>query len=768
MKSFAIALVALNLCATFPARADYSTEQVEMAATGRYDLLEKSLEARAASHPFSTADQHALCFAYSKTKRYSQLLSCLNQLEDKIRKGDKRTRLFGLSDATPTVYIMRAEALIELGQYAGARAESAKAVKWLHDDDSDDLDMVANALAAQSLAHSLDSDEEGGKKIEKQLAAIPLGTFSDYANAKAFAIARARMGLKDYRGVIDILRSDKSFAVHVFLDRLVSGSFLTGTNNWAWAELPRAFMLNKALLETGQIQEAKSGFERLLSIPQVSHNGDIFWLLLNELGNISAADNHLAEAIQYYQQAIEVIETQRASINTEASKIGFVGDKQGVYASSIDLARRLNRPEMLVELIERSKSRALVDLLASRDTQSPLTARTKEAQSLLNGFRQAQETAALQLPVDMGKADAGGGRAVVSGKADELKRRAPELASLVTVSSMPADEIQKLIQPDEVLLEYFGFGNTLFAVAMSGKESMMLRIDAKQLESEIRGFREEIQQLAKYPSLLASSLYHQLIQPFEPLIGNRNLLIVPHGALHYLPFAALHDGKSNLIAKRDLRFLPSSSVQKYIRPHHNQPLEKVLIFGNPDLGQAALDLPSAEDEARAIAGIVSGSQIFTRKQATETAFKKLAYNHNYVHIASHGQFKSDNALDSRLLLTGDAENDGSLTVRELYDTPLNAELVTLSACETGLGKALKGDDIVGLTRGFFYAGSSNIVASLWEVDDEATSILMKIFYGNLKKGLPKKAALRQAQNALQKTHPQPLFWAAFYLTGNGI
>ena len=93
--------------------------------------------------------------------------------------------------------------------------------------------------------------------------------------------------------------------------------------------------------------------------------------------------------------------------------------------------------------------------------------------------------------------------------------------------------------------------------------------------------------------------------------------------------------------------------------------------------------------------------------------------------------------------------------------------MTLSACETGLGKALSGDDLVGLTRGFLYAGSSNIVASLWEVDDEATSLLMQAFYTRLKAGIGKQEALRQAQLELRKKHPEPAFWAAFYLTGDG-
>jgi CHAT domain-containing protein len=109
-----------------------------------------------------------------------------------------------------------------------------------------------------------------------------------------------------------------------------------------------------------------------------------------------------------------------------------------------------------------------------------------------------------------------------------------------------------------------------------------------------------------------------------------------------------------------------------------------------------------------------------------------------------------------------------LTVDELYGIRLDADLVTLSACETGLGKVLNGDDVVGLTRGFLYAGSSNVVASLWEVDDLATSELMKRFYTNMKSGIPKRDALRQAQLETKKEFPHPFYWAAFFLTGQGI
>jgi CHAT domain-containing protein len=748
--------------------ADYSTDQIQMAATGRFDLLEKTLEDSLRSGPLTTRDQHALCYAYSKTKRYSRLMGCLDQLEVQVKKGDRRTRLFGLSDATPTVYIMRADALIELGQYPRAVDEANKAIAWLKEDGSDDLDLYFNALAGLSLAHALNGNEDAAWKAEKELVKLKTGLLSDFENAKANALARVRMGLKDYRGVIDAIRGDQMFAINVFLDRLVSGSFLTGVNNWVWAELPRAFMLNKALLEVGQINEARNGFDRLLGIKQVKENGEIYWLLLNDRGRIEEKEGHPEQALAFYRQAVDVIELQRANINTEASKIGFVGEKQMVYANVIDLAGKLKQTNLVFEYIERSKARALVDLLAARETGDPLKSSDQKTQQLLDNFSRAQADSAAQLPVDMSKVETTSSRMVASTQADLLRKQAPELASLLTVDAMRASEMLAYLRQDEVLIEFSGFGNTLYGIAFSGKESLSIRLDGKQIESDVRKFREEIQDSIGQGSPLAKSLYQQLIKPFEPLIGKRNLLIVPHGPLHYLPFAALHDGSDPLVGRRSLRYLPSVSVQKYIRSGKSKTLDNILILGNPDLGNKSLDLPSAEEEAKAIAALVPNNQILTRKVATETYFKKSAQNFNYLHIASHGQFKSDSALESRLLLASDAENDGSLTVSELYGIKLNADLVTLSACETGLGKVLSGDDLVGLTRGFLFAGASNIVASLWEVDDEATSALMKGFYISLKRGLSKKEALRQAQIETIKKYPQPMFWAAFYLTGDGI
>jgi CHAT domain-containing protein len=656
---------------------------------------------------------------------------------------------------------MRADALIELGQYAQAQGEAAQAVAWLEKNDIGAEDMLFNALAAQALAHALAGERDRAEAIVRHLAEQSAG---DYASAKALALARARMGLKDYRGVIDALRDDSGFAVRIFLDRLVSASFFTGVNNWAWVELPRAFMLNKALLETGNKEEARAGFEQLLAIPQVRENGDIYWLLENELGALAEADQRFEAALTHYRAAIDAIERQRASINTEASKIGFIGDKEAVYARVVDLAWRLSKPELAFEFIERAKSRALVDLLASRDGGTVrLAAPTAAVRTALEAFHAAQADSALQKPLDMSR----GVRPARIDHVDALRRQAPALASLVSVDILPPDELRQFIGPDEALLEYFAFGGDLYGMAISRAGHRLLRLKSERLEEDVRALRKEIEALAPYPSRLAQDLHRQLVAPFAPILGAHALLIVPHGPLHYLPFAALHDGQASLAARHELRFLPSVSTQKYLRAPRPGAVSGLLLFGNPDLGRRDYDLPSAEEEARAIAALVGSGHVLTRREATETAFRTQASAHPYLHVASHGEFNADNALDSRLLFAADTENDGVLTVRELYEITLDAELVTLSACETGLSQTLSGDDLVGLARGFMYAGSSNIVASLWQVDDEATARLMRDFYRHLKEGAAKKTALRKAQLGLLADYPEPVFWAAFYLTGNG-
>lgn len=745
-------------------------EQIALAGAGKYEELAERMEADSGKEPMKTADWHALCFAYSKIKRYNKLLPCLDRLEESAKGRDKRTRLFGLDDVTPALHTLRGDAYLELGQYPQAIAEANKTLAWYKREKSDFKDVEINSLAVISLASTLSGDRLNGEKAAQQIEQVSTAwpLYSDYATAKSMALARVYLALGNHEKTHAAITGDKAFGIRAFLDDLVSGAFLTGRSNWVWQELPRGFMLNKALFGMGRLEEAKAGYDQLMQVPQLKENGEIYWLMLSDRGQIAEGENALAEATAHYAKAIDVIENQRASINTEANKIGFVGDKQAVYGRIVSALYRSGRQAEALEYIERSKARALVDLLAARQDFAAPPAVSEESRKLLASYTAADVDARAQVPVDAGGAESRQRNLVVKKTAAEkLQSVAPELASLVTVTSMQLQQLQALIPPDEAVLQYYYQGKEFYAFVLSGSGLQSVKLDNTGLEDEIRQFRDAIERREERAQALGQSLYNRLLRPLEKALTQKNLLIVPHGILHYLPFSALHDGKAYFIDRYAARSLPSASVLKFLKPRPHGGNDALLVLGNPDLGDPRLDLPNAQIEAEDIARRAAKANLLVRARASESIFKQVAMDFPTIHVASHGEFESGTPLNSALLLAKDGANDGNLTVGELYSLRLNANLVTLSACETGLGKIASGDDVVGLTRGFLYAGASSVVASLWKVDDLATSELMTYFYANLKTA-NKRDALRQAQLETKKKFPHPYFWAAFYLTGSAI
>ena len=170
----------------------------------------------------------------------------------------------------------------------------------------------------------------------------------------------------------------------------------------------------------------------------------------------------------------------------------------------------------------------------------------------------------------------------------------------------------------------------------------------------------------------------------------------------------------------------------------------MLAFGNPDLGDPEKNLEFAELEAKEVKAAYPESSVYIRKEATEEKSKALSANHDILHFATHAKLNEDDPLSSAVLLAREDKEDGRLEVREIFGMDLKANLVVLSGCETGLGKLSTGDELVGLTRAFIYAGTPSVVASLWSVDDSSTAHLMASFYRNLKT-MSKVEALRQAQ-----------------------
>jgi CHAT domain-containing protein len=549
----------------------------------------------------------------------------------------------------------------------------------------------------------------------------------------------------------------------------IVASFVNGLGPYAYRgdstttilDLPRRVMRGKALAETGETAEAKAVFDQILASPRVKDVGDLYWLVLFERGRIAEAEKQFVQAVALYREAIDIVELQRSTINTEGSKIGFVGDKQAVYQRLIATLFAQGQYALAFEYLERAKARALVDMLASKQDFAVRTANAGEVRSLLAQANTAEDAVRAQ---DF-SADAGRQRSLAVQNRQQLQLQAPELSSLVTVTPVTVQEIQGRLPAEEVLVEYYAEGKELYAFVLSKAGLQGIKLHGEGLTADVQNFRQALQDTRSNDHRdLAGKLYDRLVRPLEGAMKERNLLIVAHGSLHYLPFNALREGNGYLIERYSTRQLPSASVLKYLKPAKSQTTGTLLAFGNPDLGDPRFDLKHAQTEALSVSKVLPNSRALVRNDASESAFKRYGEGFRYLHIASHGEFNADMPLSSALLLAKDSANDGTLTVGELYSMRLNADLVTLSACETGLGKIANGDDVVGLTRGFLYAGSRSIVASLWQVDDEATAYLMTRFYSALK-GTSKREALRLAQIETRRKYPHPYYWAAFQLTG---
>ena len=415
---------------------------------------------------------------------------------------------------------------------------------------------------------------------------------------------------------------------------------------------------------------------------------------------------------------------------------------------------------------ERAKARALVDLLAGKSRfDGGRGAGRTELAGLVTALDELEEHKIGLLP-SVGSAPPGI-RGIVLQRT-QIVETDPELASLVSAQPFDAAALQSALPPGETLVEYFGEGSRLFCFVMTRDETRALELDGEGLSEAVDQFRRELLRRTStaYRSS-AEALYARLLEPVEDLIHQSDLIIVPHGVLHYLPFGALHDGQQYALERYRIRILPSASVLNFLEGEAPDGTTGIMVLGNPDLGDPRWDLPFAEREASVIASRSSDALLLLRAQATETAIKKEARRFRVVHVAAHGIFEPEAPLPSGLLLARDSENDGRLTLTEVYDLQLNADLVMLSACETGLGHVSGGDDVVGFNRGLLYAGATSIVSSLWKVDDVVTARLMERLYQKLE-SMPVADALQEAQlEVMAEEALHPYFWAPFQVTGGG-
>jgi len=355
----------------------------------------------------------------------------------------------------------------------------------------------------------------------------------------------------------------------------------------------------------------------------------------------------------------------------------------------------------------------------------------------------------------------------------KVRKENKEQASLMNVEPLTLKHLQGLMEPGVTILEYFVEEQQVFLWVVDKERLFSARIPIRRsnLISKVSSLRDALFQVGEKEKSKAYSeeLYRLLIAPALPHVRGKELLIVPHDVLHYLPYQALLSDKGRyLIEDYPIYYLSSASLMQFTREKRRaskeRKEEKALVMGNPSLGDEAYDLRFAEREAREIARVYPKSAVYLKSEATKPRAVSLSPDYDILHFAVHGELNQEDPLSSALLLAAGGKGDGKLRASEIFSLNLKADTVVLSACETGLGKITNGDEIIGLTRAFIYAGTPSVITTLWKIDDRASYELMREFYTNLR--TKKKAeALRQAQLKIMKEFPHPFFWAAYELSG---
>jgi CHAT domain-containing protein/Tfp pilus assembly protein PilF len=461
-------------------------------------------------------------------------------------------------------------------------------------------------------------------------------------------------------------------------------------------------------------------------------------------------------------EALRLIEQLRAHLApNDFMKRGFAGQYQDFIAFGIDLLQRSGDHRQALEIAEQARARAFLDLLATRQT-------TGRAEPDLKSQERATAPSASEIAAVAGRLRSTLLAYWVGPHATFLWVVRPDGAVRSVRVAIPAQRLTALIRET----------GPAARPEQATRAATARGTDALVLDAE--------------PSKAWRELYDLLIRPARHLLpkdpGSR-LTIVPHGPLFRLSFAALRDETGRyLVESYTLHYVPAAAVLEFTEKKKRAALDRspqYLLIADPSGLTAGPDgkplarLPGSRREVNAIAQLLPSGAVTTLVGAEARSERVRAHvaDKTVIHFATHAVLRDDDPFGSLLALS----QGGRLTARDIYELDLNADLVVLSACRTGLG-SISGDGVIGLTRAFFYAGTASIVATLWEVADEATLQLVPEFYRSLPRLNDKSRALRAAQLRLLAALRQgqvrvkteagdfalpedPIFWAAFVLIG---
>ena len=544
-------------------------------------------------------------------------------------------------------------------------------------------------------------------------------------------------------------------------------------------------------VQLGQLDQAREHYQQAIEVME----------------NVRARVGGEAEKVGFFQDKIEVFKKQVAVLLDPRLK-GVATDRAAEAFNYAERARARAFFDLLTEAKVDVEQNVTPDLLKRKEELqrriSQLTAQLIKERSQ-EPARQ-DKTKIAELDKSLSQADG-----ELSDWLRELRSRNPRYAALKYPQPATLAATQRLLGSDTVLLSYSLAEPTSFLFAVSGDDFQVKRLPAEKT------LRESVQKLlvaitdknnpapAEYRRH-AQHLTQQLLQPVSRMLtGKKSLVIVPDGSLHRLPFEALFLPGST-VARGDFRqlpylirrfavsYAPSASVLAELQNESRETAVKGFIaFGDPLYKQPVADtnasalratvtagrinlqpLPYSREEVSAIAQLFADDQreLFLGEAASEENVKtpERLSRYRMVHFSTHGYVNETRPRFSGLLLSqpqsSSGVEDGLLSAYEIFNLKLKADLVVLSACETGLGKEVRGEGLMSLMRAFIYAGTPSVVVSLWKVTDESSADLMVRFYRHLKKGgVSKSEALRQAQLETINDNGFPFFWAPFILVG---
>ncbi|MEG4916436.1 CHAT domain-containing protein [Microcoleus sp. B7-D4] len=597
--------------------------------------------------------------------------------------------------------------------------------------------------------------------------------------------------------------------------------------------------------DLGEQQKALEYYRQSLPLRRAVGDGSGEAITLYNMAYTKRDQNNLTEALNDIESSLKIIENLRTKIASPELRTSYFATVQNRYEFYIDLLMQLHKTNpksgydtKALEASERSRARSLLELLQESNTNiregiSPdLLQQEKSLQQQLNAIEKQRIEAISSPNPNQTKVDEIDKQRLALLQEYQqiqtgIRSASPRYAALTQPQPLTLPEIQKQILDENTILLQYSLGEArsyLWVVTSTGLTSYELPKRA-DIETAAVAFRTAVtsptqRDIPQKVADASANLSQLILQPAAVQLGNKRLLIVPDGVLHYTPFPALTlpqtAGKNTnvpLIVEHEVITLPSASSLAILRQNYGDrkpPSQTLAILADPvfspdderikgKITQATTEkleannlglnrslrasnrewppkrLPFTRQEAQTISSLfpsASSRQIFDLDASRTTATDGNLANYQIVHFATHGLANSKNPELSGIVMSmvDDKGNlvNGFLRLTDIFNLKLSANLVVLSACQSGMGQNVRGEGMVGLTRGFMYAGAQRVAVSLWSVDDEGTAVLMQKFYQKmLQQKLAPAAALRAAQIEMmqQEKWKSPYYWAAFTLQG---